>query len=160
MGGAGSAGDPSANQAPDIHCRSISGKILIFEPRVPTTHCRILVRHCSRNTRHFQIFYCKTFKKNGSAHLNVAMRAKTSKHTIESLPVDRIVKRFLARKERRGVTRIVQTYIHWDDVERRTVWTARALEKVIYAGHATLCTNKKRGFFKCCLYKRRPKIRG
>jgi hypothetical protein len=51
----------------------------------------------------------KTDFKNtlGSAHLNVAMRARRSKHTIGSLLVNRVVKRFLARRERRGVAMIV-----------------------------------------------------
>jgi len=40
------------------------GKILILEPRVLRTHYRLLVRLCSRNMRHYQIFFCKTSKKS------------------------------------------------------------------------------------------------
>jgi len=44
-----------------------SGKTLLYEPRVPRTHCRNLVRLYSRNMRHFQILYCKTSKTFCSA---------------------------------------------------------------------------------------------
>ena len=45
--------------------------------------------------------------KLGPQHLNAAMRVRRSSHNLRSLPVIRIVQRFLAKKQRRGITRIV-----------------------------------------------------
>jgi len=50
----------------EISARRIStptfGRIRDFESRVPRTYCRNLGLICSRNMRHFQIYYCKTQK--------------------------------------------------------------------------------------------------
>lgn len=43
----------------------------------------------------------------GPKHLNACMRARRSKHTVKTLPVERVVKLFLAKKKRRSVNAVV-----------------------------------------------------